>query len=133
MRDLEQLLQFKDLGDQRGSLIAIEAGRNVPFEIKRIYYIYGTKPEAARGFHAHKALEQVAVCVSGSCRMSLDDGQNRVDVWLNSPSKGLLISGLVWREMHDFTADCVLLVLANEYYDEADYIREYDEFLRLAK
>ena len=105
----------------------------VPFEIKRIYYIYGTKPEAARGFHAHKALEQVAVCVSGSCRMSLDDGQNRVDVWLNSPSKGLLISGLVWREMHDFTADCVLLVLANEYYDEADYIREYDEFLRLAK
>ena len=122
-------VDFPPLGDDRGSLVALEAGKTVPFDIKRVYYIFGTQSGVARGFHAHKNLKQVAVCVTGKCRMILDDGVTREEVWLDSPIKGLLISDLVWREMRDFSADCVLLVLASEHYDETDYIRSYDEFL----
>ena len=115
-------------GDNRGRLISIEQSIDIPFEIKRTYYIYDTKAEVARGFHAHRQLLQFAVCVSGKCRMILDDGHQRKSVWLSSPDKGLLIGNMVWREMHDFSDDCVLLVLASEYYNEADYIRNYDQF-----
>ncbi|MGE4416323.1 MAG: FdtA/QdtA family cupin domain-containing protein [Marinobacterium sp.] len=131
MSNLVKLIDFPPLGDDRGSLVALEANKTVPFEIKRVYYIFGTKQGVARGFHAHKALKQVAVCVTGSCRMLLDDGQNKEEVLLDSPTKGLVIEDLVWREMHDFTPDCVLLVLASEHYDEADYIRDYDDFLKV--
>jgi len=126
---LIQWVDFPPLGDDRGSLVALEAGKTVPFDIKRVYYIFGTQSGVARGFHAHKNLKQVAVCVTGKCRMILDDGVTREEAWLDSPIKGLLISDLVWREMHDFSEDCVLLVLASEHYDETDYIRSYDEFL----
>lgn len=122
---------FPPLGDKRGSLVALEAEKTVPFEIKRVYYIFDTQQGVARGFHAHSNLKQVAVCVTGKCRLILDDGKNREEVWLDSPTKGILIGDLVWREMHDFSEDCVLLVLASEHYDEADYIRDYDEFIRL--
>jgi dTDP-4-dehydrorhamnose 3,5-epimerase-like enzyme len=108
--------------------VALEANKTVPFDIKRVYYIFGTQAGVSRGFHAHRALQQVAICVTGKCRMVLDDGQRSEDVWLDSPTKGLLIGDLVWREMHDFSPDCVLLVLANEHYDEGDYIRDYTEF-----
>jgi dTDP-4-dehydrorhamnose 3,5-epimerase-like enzyme len=128
---LIKLIQFPSLGDDRGSLVALEAHKTVPFDIKRIYYIFGTKPGVARGFHSHRALQQVAVCVSGKCRMVLDNGQCREETWLDSPTKGLLISDLVWREMHDFSSDCVLLVLASELYNEDDYIRSYSEFLKV--
>lgn len=124
-------ISFSPLGDDRGSLVALETHKTVPFEVKRVYYIFGTKLGVSRGFHAHLALQQVAVCVAGKCRMVLDDGHKREDVWLDSPTKGLLIGDLVWREMHDFSPDCVLLVLASEHYNEADYIRSYDEFLRV--
>jgi len=127
---LIQWVYFPPLGDDRGSLVALEAETTVPFAIKRVYYIFGTKVGVARGFHAHKDLKQVVVCVTGKCRMVLDDGKEKVETWLDSPTKGLLIDGLIWREMHDFSEDCVLLVLANEHYDETDYIRDYDEFLR---
>lgn len=133
MSNLVRLIDFAPLGDERGSLVALETNKTVPFDIKRVYCIFGTKPGVARGFHAHKSLRQVAVCVTGSCRMLLDNGQLKEEVLLDSPTKGLLIEDLVWREMHDFTHDCVLLVLASEQYDEADYIRDYDEFLRLTK
>lgn len=123
-------IDFPPLGDERGSLVALEAEKTVPFAIKRVYYIFGTQQNVARGFHAHKNLQQVAICVTGSCRMVLDDGRTREEVWLDSPIKGLLINDLIWREMHDFSEDCVLLVLASEYYDEDDYIRDYDDFLR---
>lgn len=123
-------IDFPALGDERGSLIALEAEKSVPFVIKRVYYIFDTKDGVARGFHAHKKLQQVAVCITGKCRMILDNGHERKEVWLDSPTKGLVIGDLVWREMHDFSEDCVLLVLASEYYDESDYIRDYDEFLR---
>lgn len=128
---LIQWVDFPPLGDYRGSLVALEAGKTVPFDIKRVYYIFGTESGVARGFHAHKNLKQVAVCVTGKCRMILDDGVTREESWLDSPTKGLLIGDLVWREMHDFSEDCVLLVLASEHYDEADYIRSYDELMKV--
>lgn len=130
---LIQWTDFPPLGDDRGSLVALEAEKTVPFEIKRVYYIFGTQQGVARGFHAHRNLKQVAVCVTGECRMILDNGKTREEAWLDSPIKGLLIGDLVWREMYDFSEDCVLLVLASEHYDETDYIRDYDVFLEQVK
>lgn len=126
---LVQWIEFPSLGDDRGGLVALEGNKTVPFDIKRVYYIFGTKPGVARGFHAHKALKQVAIPIIGQCRMLLDNGIDKAEVWLDSPAKGILINDLVWREMHDFSPDCVLLVLASELYDEADYIREYHDFI----
>ena len=117
-------VDFPALGDERGSLVALEAEKTVPFKIKRVYYIFGTQIEASRGFHAHHNLQQVAICVTGKCRMVLDDGAQRQEAWLDSPTKGLIVGDLVWREMHNFSHDCVLLVLASEHYDENDYIRD---------
>jgi dTDP-4-dehydrorhamnose 3,5-epimerase-like enzyme len=130
---LIQLISFPPLGDDRGSLVALENQQSIPFDIKRVYYIFGTQPGVARGFHAHKRLKQVAVCVTGRCRMVLDDGNQREEVWLDSATKGILIEDMVWREMHDFSEDCVLLVLASEHYDESDYIRDYTEFKEKTK
>jgi len=126
---LIKTINFKPLGDERGSLVALEGNKSVPFDIKRVYYIFGTKEGVSRGFHAHRNLKQVAVCVTGSCRFVLDNGKQKEEVILNSATKGLLIEDLIWREMYDFSPDCVLMVLASEYYDESDYIREYDDFL----
>ena len=113
--------------------MALEAEKKVPFPIKRVYYIFGTKEGVSRGFHAHRQLQQVAVCVTGKCRMILDIGDKREEVWLDSPTKGIYIKDMVWREMHDFSSDCVLLVLASELYEESDYIRSYEEFIRLIR
>ncbi|WP_244216090.1 sugar 3,4-ketoisomerase [Pseudomonas reidholzensis] len=120
---------FRVIGDERGSLIALESAGSIPFDVKRVYYIFATQSDVSRGFHAHRDLQQLAICVSGKCRMTLDDGTVRQDVWLDSPDKGVLIRNLIWREMHDFSEDCVLLVLANAHYDETDYIRDYQTFL----
>lgn len=125
---LVQLINSPPLGDERGSLVVWEAERNIPFPIRRVYYLFGTKPDIARGFHAHRSLWQVAVCVAGKCRMVLDDGKNKEEVWLDSPVNGILLPPMLWHEMHDFSPDCVLLVLASEYYDETDYIRDYEKF-----
>ena len=126
-------LSFNPLGDDRGSLVALEGGIDVPFDIKRVYYIFGTVPGVARGFHAHMELEQAAVCVTGSCRMILDRGFGREEIILNSSTKGIYIPTRTWREMHDFSSDCVLLVLASQHYDEGDYIRDYSQFLEVLK
>ena len=126
-----ELIDFKTLGDDRGSLIAIEEGYNVPFPIKRVYYIFDTKKGVERGFHAHINLKQVAVVVKGSCVFVLDDGYNKKEINLDNPNQGLLIEGLIWREMKSFSNDCVLVVLASEHYDEEDYIRNYDEFTKM--
>lgn len=130
---LIQWLDFPPLGDERGSLVALEGCITVPFEIKRVYYLFNTKAGVARGFHAHKKLEQVAICVTGQCRMVLNDGIQKEEVWLNRPINGLLIHKMVWHEMYDFSPDCVLLVLASEHYDENDYIRDYQKFLEVVK
>ncbi|QTP55374.1 WxcM-like domain-containing protein [Billgrantia sulfidoxydans] len=126
---LFQWIDFPLLGDERGSLVALESNQTVPFDVRRVYYIFGTQTGVARGFHAHKALKQVAVCVIGKCRMVLDNGRVRESAWLDSPTKGLYITEMLWREMHDFSPDCVLLLLASEHYNEADYIRDYNTFL----
>lgn len=126
-------IEFKKLGDERGSLISLEQNKNIPFEVKRIYYIFGTKEGVSRGFHAHKNLQQVAICVKGSCRFILDDGQTKEEIILDKPDVGLHINSFIWREMHDFSKDCVLIVLASHLYDESDYIRDYNDFLEECK
>ena len=119
---------FPPHGDDRGQLVAIEEMKDLPFDIKRVYYIYDTLTDVVRGHHAHKCLKQVLLCVHGSCRIHLDNGHETAEVLLDKPNEGLYIENDMWREMYDFTPDAVLLVLASEYYDEADYIRNYDEF-----
>lgn len=126
-----KLAEHVVLGDHRGKLVAIEQEKNTPFVIKRVFYIYGTQPGVSRGQHAHHRTLQYLVAVNGSCKVTLDDGQHRKTFDLDAPSKGLFQDALVWGEMHDFSADCVLLVLANEHYEEADYIRDYADFRRL--
>ena len=130
-----QEVTFIEHGDARGKLIALEMFSDVvPFEMKRVYFIYDTTPGTVRGKHAHRQLRQVLICVSGACTIECEmpDGtksEHRLD-W---PNKGLLIEGLVWRNMKDFSKDAVLLVLASEHYDEADYIRDYEVFRREAQ
>jgi dTDP-4-dehydrorhamnose 3,5-epimerase-like enzyme len=128
-----KLLNFKVMGDDRGNLISLEENKNIPFDIKRVYYIYGTKENTVRGKHSHPDLQQVAVCTSGSCKFLLDDGENKEIIELNSPDVGLFIGEDLWREMYDFTPDCVLMVLASDYYNEEEYIRNYQEFLKKIK
>ncbi|QKD71055.1 sugar 3,4-ketoisomerase [Proteus terrae] len=127
---LVNIIDFNILGDERGSLISLEENNNIPFEIKRVYYIFGTKDGVSRGFHAHKELKQLAVCVRGSCRFIMDDGTKREELILDKPNLGLLINPMQWHEMHDFSEDCIIIVLANDYYDESDYIRDYDSFIK---
>ena len=124
------LIPLQIHGDDRGSLIALENGHNLPFDVKRVYYIYNTKPDVARGFHAHKKLKQMLIAVSGNVTIKCEYNEQKKEYKLSRPDEGLLIEGLVWREMHDFSPDCVLVVLADEYYSESDYIRDYDTFLK---
>lgn len=121
---------FQQHGDERGQLVALEAGHDVPFEIKRVYYMYDTGEGVIRGCHAHKKLDQVLICLKGSCKILLDNGMEKETVSLEKPYEGLYITGNIWREMYDFTPDAVLIVLASEPYNEDDYIRDYDAFLR---
>lgn len=121
--------RFKPHGDERGQLIALEEMIDIPFLIRRVYYMYDTVEGVTRGYHAHKSLQQILVCVHGSCKIRLDDGKEVQVVTLDRPNEGLYVSNVVWREMFDFSPDAVLMVLASDLYDEADYIRSYDEFL----
>ncbi len=124
---------FPPHGDDRGQLIALEAMEHIPFQIRRVYYIYDTLEGVCRGKHAHRNLEQILICVHGSCKILLDDGFERREVLLDKPTEGLYISNDTWREMYDFSRDAVLLVLASEHYDEADYIRNYQDFLDMVR
>lgn len=105
----------------------------VPFEVKRIYYLYGVPENQERGAHAHKELFQLLLAASGSFNVELDDGKNKKKIFLNSPSKGLLIFPGIWRDLKNFSSKAICLVLASEYYTETDYIRNYDEFLQYRK
>ena len=124
---------FQQHGDERGQLVALEEFKDIPFEIKRVYYMYDTGEGIHRGFHAHKTLKQILICIHGSCKVLLDNGQEKKIVSLEKPYEGLYISHNMWREMYDFSPDAVLMVLASEYYDESDYIRDYDQFLNSVK
>lgn len=127
------LLDFTVRGDHTGSLVALEKNIEFPFDIKRVYYIWGTEQNIVRGKHAHRTLEQVIVCTSGSCDFILDNGTERATVHLRSPAQGLYIKHNIWREFTNFSVDCVVMVLASEHYNEADYIRDYSVFLEESK
>lgn len=124
---------FQEHGDERGQLIALEEEKEIPFAIKRVYYMYDTGAGVRRGFHSHRTLEQILICIHGSCKILLDDGTERVDVSLDKPYEGIYVGPNMWREMYDFSPDAVLLVLASQIYDESDYIRDYDQFKRMVR
>ena len=124
---------FKPHGDARGQLVALEEYKDIPFKIKRVYYMYDTGEGVVRGCHAHRNLQQILICIHGSCKIKLDNGEETAIILLNKPYEGLFVSNAMWREMYDFSPDAVLMVLASALYDESDYIRNYDEFLTYVK
>jgi dTDP-4-dehydrorhamnose 3,5-epimerase-like enzyme len=130
---LVNCIDFKVLGDHRGQLVALEENRNVPFDIKRIYYIFGTPEKVERGFHAHHKLKQLLICVHGECTFVLDNGLKKEEIHLATNNKGLLIEPYIWHEMKNFSKGAVLLALASEFYDESDYIRDYETFLKVVR
>ncbi len=123
---------LRSYSDQRGTLVSLESGRDVGFPIQRVYYLHDTPAAVDRGLHAHRTLQQLAIAISGACTFLLDDGSVREELRLDSSGSGLFMDVMVWHEMRDFSADCVLLVLASAAFDETDYIRDYDEFRRCA-
>lgn len=127
-----RIIDIRKYTDTRGYLSVIEEGEDIPFEIKRIYYLYMV-PEAARGSHAHKQLQQLMVATSGSVHVTLDDGVNKRTFVLDKPWKGLLVVPGLWRDLDNFAGGTVCMVLASEHYAEEDYIRNYDEFLEYKK
>lgn len=121
---------FQPHGDARGQLISLEEFKDIPFRIKRVYYMYDTAEGIIRGQHAHKSLQQILICIHGKCKVRLDNGLGEQKIIpLERPYEGLYISNDMWREMFEFSSDAVLMVLASELYDENDYIRDYNEFL----
>ena len=123
-----ELLKLKVIGDERGKLVSIESSKNIPFDIKRVYYIFDTLPDQERGKHAHKNLEQLIIAIDGACQFVLDDGTKRETVWLNRPDVGLYIGKNMWREMRHFSYGCKLMILASDYYNKDEYIRDYSVF-----
>lgn len=123
------LIDLPVISDPRGDLTFMEGTRHVPFSIKRVYFLYNVPVDAERGGHAHKELEQVVFALSGSFRVKTDDGQTKAEYWLRNPRQGLHISRLVWREIDSFSQGAVCMVLASQYYDEADYYRTHSEFV----
>lgn len=122
-------IQLPQIHDPRGDLTFVEGGNHVPFQIARVYYLYNVPVDSERGGHAHRELEQVVFALSGSFRMKIDDGINKYEYWLRDPRKGLYISKMIWREMDAFSQGAVCMVLASHHYDEADYFRNYYDFL----
>lgn len=122
------ILKFQKNENNRGSLISLEEHMNIPFKIKRVYYIYDVPNNSRRGFHSHKKLKQVLICISGSIKIDLEYENNRKTILLDDPSKGLYIGANVWREMYNFTQGAVLMVIASELYNEDDYVRDYSLF-----
>lgn len=128
-----RLIDLPVISDPRGDLTFMEGNRHIPFDIQRVYYLYNVPVDSERGGHAHRELEQVVFALSGSFRMRIDDGTNKADVWLNNPRKGLYLRNMVWREIDTFSQGAVCMVLASQPYDEADYYRDYEEFLAAAR
>ena len=129
---------FRDIMDtalqqSAGHLVPIEAEHDIPFPIQRVYYIFGVDQHTRRGFHSHRLLEQMLICMHGSIKIDVKTPYEQQIISLDSPTKGLYIGPMIWREMFDFSPGAMLLVLASEYYDPADYIRDYSEYVRLAE
>ena len=124
------ILYFKDLGDEEGKLVVIEGGQDIPFNINRVFYIYGTTRDKIRGQHANKKSNFVLINVAGSSKVRITDGKEEFVVELNKPMMGVYIPKMIWKDMYDFSTDSVLLVLTDTHYDGNEYIRDYDEYLK---
>ncbi|NBH81528.1 WxcM-like domain-containing protein [bacterium C-53] len=124
-----KVLEFDDFGDERGNLVVAEGGIDIPFEIKRVFYMYGSDSDIVRGQHANRRTEFVLINVSGSSKVKVDNGFETDIIELNKPRMGLYITTMVWKDMYDFSSDSVLLVLASEHYDAEEYIRDYTAFI----
>lgn len=131
MKSSPKIIELKPKGDAKGHLIVLENNRDVPFDVKRTYFIYGTQQGIVRGHHAHHKLKQLLICVSGSVDIYCEFQKQKETYRLDAPTKGLLIEGLIWHEMLNFSEGSVLMVWADDYYDESDYVRNYSDFLRL--
>lgn len=131
LRDKCQILQFADLGDERGKLVVIEGGMAIPFEIKRVFYIYKSDSTVVRGQHANRDSEFVLINVAGQSKVRITDGHEEFVVALDKPMMGVYIPKMIWKDMYDFSSDSVLLVLASTHYDGSEYIRNYDEYLTI--
>ncbi|MCR5290712.1 MAG: FdtA/QdtA family cupin domain-containing protein [Treponema sp.] len=129
MDSLYKMIQFKDLGDERGKLVVIEGGQEIPFDIARVFYIYGSDSTIVRGKHANRNSEFVLVNVAGSSKVMITDGTRKEIVELNRPMEAVYIPKMIWKEMYDFSSDSVLLVLSNTHYDGNEYIRNFDDYV----
>lgn len=124
-----KIINFNEMGDERGSLVVVEGNIDIPFEIKRVFYIYGSDSDVVRGLHANRESEFVIINVSGSSKVKIKDGLNNQEVVeLSKPRIGLYIPKMIWKEMYDFSKDSVLLVLASTHYDGTEYMRDFDEY-----
>ena len=123
-------IKFNQLGDERGHLVVVEGLKDVPFDIKRVFYIYGSDCDVVRGQHANRKTEVVLINVSGTSKVTTDDGYKKITFNLDEPHMGVYIPEMVWKDMYDFSENSVLLVLASEYYDGSEYIRDYEEFIK---
>lgn len=134
LKDLYQIIYFKECGDERGNLVVAEGdGMDVPFAIKRVFYMYGSDDTVIRGQHANRQTEFVLINVSGTSKVKVDNGFETEIIELNKPRMGLYLKPMIWKDMYDFSEDSVLLVLASEHYDGKEYIRDYDEYLKEVK
>lgn len=131
MKEMFQLLKFKDLGDEKGKLVVVEGGIDIPFELKRVFYIYGSDSGIVRGCHANINSEFVLINVAGHSKVKITDGKKTEIVELNKPMDGVYLPKMIWKEMFDFSSDSVLLVLSNTHYDGKEYIRDFNEYLKL--
>ncbi|MBU9724591.1 sugar 3,4-ketoisomerase [Diplocloster modestus] len=130
IEDQYKILEFKDFGDERGNLVVVEGNADIPFDLKRVFYIYGSDPDVVRGMHANRKTEFVLINVGGTSKVKVDNGFETVVVELNRPRMGIYLPTMVWKEMYDFSEDSILLVLASEHYDSKEYIRDYSDFLK---
>lgn len=131
---MNNIITFKTFSDELGSLTPIEYPKHIPFPIKRIYYIYNVESDIIRGHHSHKRLHQILIAVNGSIKIKVKRGDEEEEIiQLNDPAQGLYVGPMIWREMYDFSDKAVLLVLASQIYDEKDYIRDYNEYIKLYK
>lgn len=128
------MLEFPQMGDDRGRLVVVEGNKDIPFDIKRVFYIYGSDREVVRGQHANRRSQFVLINVAGTSKVRVCDGKgNEVIYSLNRPHTGIYLPEMVWKDMYDFSEDSVLLCLASEHYDASEYIRDYDEFVKIVK
>lgn len=127
------IIEFSDLGDERGKLVVIEGGKGIPFEIQRVFYIYGSDATVVRGEHANRESEFVLINVAGTSKVRITDGDEEIIVELNKPMMGVYIPKMIWKDMYDFSEDSVLLVLASTHYDGKEYIRDYTEYLEIMR